>query len=155
MLPLNCGCGHIGYISKKTSHVLLSSQICVHFYVCLSYPLSPSTLFTLHLVTHSSSATLQLQCELPNQLANIQLQREWSLICVLSDLLLNTSCCEERIKKKQKKTKQKRQIETTNTTEATVWAKRSFGYVPGSDQAGGRCCAPMSSVYLPSGCICP
>uniref|UniRef100_A0A671V1G6 VPS10 domain-containing receptor SorCS2 n=1 Tax=Sparus aurata TaxID=8175 RepID=A0A671V1G6_SPAAU len=41
----------------------------------------------------------------------------------------------------------------TSITEATVWAKRSFGYVPGSDQAGGQCHGPVSSVYLPSGCI--
>lgn len=31
--------------------------------------------------------------------------------------------------------KHERHIETT--TEAAVWAKRSFGYVPGSDQEGG------------------
>lgn len=31
--------------------------------------------------------------------------------------------------------KHERHIETT--TKAAVWAKRSFGYVPGSDQEGG------------------
>lgn len=92
-------------------------------------------------------------CELPNQVTNIQLQSECGLICALSDRLLNILLKGEN--KKKKKEKRKRHIEATSITEATVWAKRSFGYVPGSDQAGGQCHGPVSSVYLPSGCICP
>lgn len=48
--------------------------------------------------------------------------------------------------------KHERHIETT--TEAAEWAKRSFGYVPGSDQEGGTLsrsaeqAVPSPSVFL-------
>lgn len=105
------------------------------FMFLLLLPSSALLACTLRLWLHSSPRDAAITKNIRLWLSSCECRR--SLICVVSDpihVLLR-----------------KTHRETTGVTVAAVWAQRSFGCLPGSDHAGGRCRAPLSSVYSPSG----